>query len=130
MRRTKTKFMIALVNNADPGNPAHWDYEVSVRESRAIRKARKLRKEGNNNIMLFRERNGVRTPVSLKVPTLSVSPTGRLNVHREHVMQEMPKPRRKVLGKVIEGPVPDEMVDAYHALRATNEVARARKGGR
>ena len=65
--RTQSRFRIALVNNADPSNPEHWAPKVSVREQRAIRQARKLKAEGNTNVMLFKkDEKGNWFPVSLK----------------------------------------------------------------
>lgn len=60
------KFRIALVNHAERGNPEHWDVEVSCRMSRAIRKARKLRAEGNKYVILFQEKGETLIPISLK----------------------------------------------------------------
>ena len=61
------KFKIALVNHADHAIPEHWDTETSIRRTRAIRKARKLRAEGNKYIILFEEVTiGNWIPVSLK----------------------------------------------------------------
>lgn len=60
------KFRIALVNHAERGNPEHWDTVVSCRMSRAIRKARKLRAEGNKYVILFQEKGETLIPISLK----------------------------------------------------------------
>lgn len=49
-----TKYIITLVNNPDFDNPDHLAKGVSVREARAVAKARKLLKDGNKDVMLFR----------------------------------------------------------------------------
>ena len=59
-------FKIALVNHADHAIPEHWDTETSIRRTRAIRKARKLRAEGNKFVILFEFVNGNWIPVLLK----------------------------------------------------------------
>lgn len=51
--KNRRKHIITLVNNPSFENPEHF-LESSVRESRAVRQARKLEKAGNRNIMLFR----------------------------------------------------------------------------
>jgi len=62
-----SKFKIALVNHADHAIPEHWDTETSIRRTRAIRKARKLRAEGNKFVILFELwANGEWVPISLK----------------------------------------------------------------
>lgn len=61
----KGLYKIALVNNADPENRAHWK-TASSRKSRAIRECRKMREEGNRYAMLFHFVSEGRFPVRVQ----------------------------------------------------------------
>lgn len=72
-----SKFRISLVNHPDFNNPEHWDTNCSVREARAIRRARLLIKQGHRDVMLFKEvsRNGEKQMVRISLKPRALDPS-------------------------------------------------------
>lgn len=65
-RGNQTEYIITTVNNPDFKNTEHLAKDVSVRLSRAVRKAQALVRAGNPNVMLFRETKKGLVRISLK----------------------------------------------------------------
>lgn len=117
----KPYFAISLVNHADPNEPSHWVQHVSRRRQRALKLARRLKKEGNTNIMLWQvSTDGTRRPVSLN---------WEANVKFVGAAMDAKFAKRSKHQVVGAGLVVDEMIDVYQAmlkrkaLEALNRIA-------
>jgi hypothetical protein len=127
MKTQVSKYRIAISNGAFAraqfSDPQDWVQSVSVRQSRAMKAARKLQKEGNKNVVLFMiVEDGKMIPISTRPTKLEQQFVGHAGT------MQMGQPLFAEQSRSITQSQPSrfaataDLVDGYRALTLANSL--------